>query len=270
MTHDASDAEPSLGAQAMAADIPPFEVVEGRYLIRFARTPDEIQDALRLRYEVFNLELGEGLDSSHVLGRDEDIFDNGCHHLLVIDTRDDVIVGTYRLQTHAMAARHAGFYSAGEYHLEDLGEEVLNDSVEIGRACVHVEHRKQRVLFGLWKGLAGYIEHTGRRYLFGCCSLTSQDPHEAREVLEFLRAHGHLHPTVHVRALPSFACVDSDSTPIDISRVNLPKLFNTYLRFSARVCSEPALDREFKTIDYLVLMDTATLPEATRQMFFPA
>ena len=52
------------------ANIPPVEIVEGRYVVRFARTREEIDAALKLRFEVFNLELGEGLaESGDGLGR---------------------------------------------------------------------------------------------------------------------------------------------------------------------------------------------------------
>jgi len=259
-----------LSAAGFPDNVPAFEVREGRYLIRFARTPEEVQTALKLRYEVFNLEMHEGLEASHVTGHDEDDFDAGCHHLLVIHEGDPAqpVVGTYRLQTREMAARHAGFYSDGEYVLADMGDEILNDSVEIGRACVAKEHRKQRVLFGLWKGLAAYILHMRKRYLFGCCSLTSQDPRDATEVSAYLAHHGKLRTDFRVRARDDFACVDPSPQPVNVADVKLPTLFGTYMRFGALVCSEPALDREFKTIDYLVVMDTDTLPAATRQMFF--
>jgi len=251
------------------AEAPPQVVIrEDRYVIRFAQTPDEVNAALRLRYEVFNLELGEGLESSHVLGRDEDEFDAGCHHLLVQDERSGAIVGTYRMQTREMALRNGGFYSDGEFDLAGLGAGVLADSVEVGRACVALEHRKQRVLFGLWKGLAAYMVHSRRRYLFGCCSLTSQDPHDGRGVYEKLQADGLVHPSIDVAPRPAVACPDPDRSPIDIASIKLPTLFGTYMRFGALVCSRPAIDREFRTIDFLVLMDTATLPERVRQTFF--
>ena len=259
-----------LGAASFPDNVPQVEIREGRYLIRFARTPEEVQTALKLRYEIFNLEMNEGLESSHVTGHDEDAFDAGCHHLLVIHEGDPShpVVGTYRLQTREMAARHAGFYSDGEYVLADMGDAILDDSVEIGRACVAKEHRKQRVLFGLWKGLAAYITHTGKRYLFGCCSLTSQDPRDATEVSAYLAAQGKQRTDFVVRAREDYACVDPDPQPVDVASVKLPTLFGTYLRFGALACSEPALDRDFKTIDYLVVMDTDGLPAATRQMFF--
>ena len=40
------------------------EIIKGRYAVRFARNSAEIVAALKLRYEVFNLELGAGLASS--------------------------------------------------------------------------------------------------------------------------------------------------------------------------------------------------------------
>ena len=267
-TPGADRPDPFPAVTSMAADPPQVVIHEDRYRIRFAQTPDELNAALRLRYEVFNLELGEGLESSHLSGRDEDAFDAGCHHLIVEDERNDEIVGTYRMQSREMAVRNGGFYSDGEFDLSGLGDEVLADSVEVGRACVAQEHRKQRVLFGLWKGLAAYLMHSQKRYLFGCCSLTSQDPHEGRAVLERLQADGLVHPTLSVQPRPEVLCEDTDPSPVDIDAVKLPTLFGTYLRFGALVCSPPAIDREFRTIDFLVLMDTATLPERVRRTFF--
>jgi len=41
-----------------------------------------------------------------------------------------------------------------------------------------------------------------------------------------------------------------------------------YMDLGAKVCSHPAMDREFKTIDYLVLLDVKKLDERTRMLFF--
>src|SRR5437763_1200950 len=81
------------------AAIPPGEIREGRYVVRFARTRQELDAVLKLRFEVFNLELGEGLASSFQTGRDLDEFDETCHHLIVTEAEQDKIVGTYRMQT---------------------------------------------------------------------------------------------------------------------------------------------------------------------------
>ena len=61
--------------------VPAGELVAGRYKLRFARSEKDLLDVQRLRFEVFNLELDEGLDSAFLLGRDEDEFDAYAHHL---------------------------------------------------------------------------------------------------------------------------------------------------------------------------------------------
>lgn len=50
--------------------------------------------------------------------------------------------------------------------------------------------------------------------------------------------------------------------------VELPKLFSTYLRIGAKVCSQPILDREFGTIDFFVIFDSLKMNEKYRKMFF--
>ena len=247
--------------------IPPVEIVEGHYVVRFARTSEEIDAALKLRFEVFNLELGEGLDSSLETGRDVDEFDAVCHHLIVMDRNENRVVGTYRCQTGEMAVSK-GFYSADEFELSHIPSSMLLDAVELGRACVSRSHRNTQVLFLLWKGLAAYVAYSRKRYLFGCCSLTSQDGSEGRRVFEILKASGHIHPSIRVQPLPGFEC-DANNLSIDEpTEVNIPKLFRIYLRFGARVCGPPAIDRLFKTIDFLVLFDIEEMGEQWRRVFF--
>jgi putative hemolysin len=249
------------------ASVPPVEIAEGRYIVRFARTRDEILAALRLRFEVFNLELGEGLESSFATGRDEDDLDAVCHHLIVLDTSAGRVVGTYRCQTGEMAAAR-GFYAAQEFDLSHLPSDVLLDSVELGRACVARSHRNTQVLFLLWKGLAAYTAYYRKRYLFGCCSLTSQDEGEGWRAFASLKQGGHLHTTFSVLPNPGFTCRAGDSDFDTTAEVNIPKLFNIYLRFGARVCGPPAIDRLFKTIDFLVLFDIEAMDERWRAMLF--
>lgn len=246
--------------------LPDGRIEAGTYRLRFARTEEDIDRLLALRFEVFNLELGEGLDESYDSGRDTDDFDANCHHMLVERT-DGTMIGTYRMQTAAMAARSHGFYSAGEYELEALPEGVLDQSVEIGRACIHRDHRKRNVLFLLWKGLARYVVHNRCRYLFGCCSLTSQDQAAGIRLYRQLKAAGKVVADVDVPPLPHTRCEAPDDRVAAMPEIEVPPLFATYLRYGARVCSRPAIDREFKTIDYLVLMDTAALSRRTRLIF---
>jgi putative hemolysin len=257
------------GAFIQPASIPAIEIAEGRYVVRLARTREEIDAALKLRFEVFNLELGEGLAASFATGRDVDEFDTICHHLVVVDADDHRVVGTYRCQTGEMAAAK-GFYSAGEFDLSRLPANVLLNAVELGRACVAQSHRNAQVLFLLWKGLAAYVTANRKRYLFGCCSLTSQDESEGKRVFETLKADGHLHPTLRVLPRAGLECDADDLSMAEAAEVHIPKLFRTYVRFGARVCGPPAIDRLFKTIDFLVLFDVEEMAGQWRTAFFGA
>ncbi len=247
--------------------LPEFTTEDRRYRVRMARDEDELRAIQALRFRVFNLELGEGLAESFATGLDQDRFDPVCHHLLVEERATDEVIGTYRLQTASMAEAHEGFYSAGEFDLAGLTRPVIEQSVELGRACVAAEHRNRRVLFLLWRGLAAYMLHNHRRYFFGCCSLTSQDPHEAWRVMAHLRANGQVRSDLAVRPLPGWECDIGDGPP-EPGPVKVPKLFRMYLRYGAQVCGPPAIDRCFKTIDYLVLVDSAAIDPGLYRMIF--
>ncbi|MDZ7267942.1 MAG: GNAT family N-acetyltransferase [candidate division KSB1 bacterium] len=247
--------------------LPDFELVEGNYHLRFVRSEAELDAVLKLRFEVFNLELGEGLDSSHETFRDEDHFDSRCHHVMVLDRALQQVVGTYRMQTLAMAGSREGFYAAGEYDLSGFPAGLLEHAVEIGRACVARPHRSARVLYLLWRGLAAYLTFHRKRYLFGCCSLTSQDPATAAWLMEYLLAHGRVHPDFLLQPHADYACYD-ETFKVRSGPAVMPALMKIYLIYGAKICSLPARDRLFKTIDYLMLLDTESLDQATRRFFF--
>ena len=257
----------------------------GHYRLRLAESPADREAACRLRFKVFNIELGEGLESSYVTGIDTDRFDAMCEHLLVEDKTSGRVVGTYRMQSGATAARNEGYYSEQEFSLapyEMLRPEVL----ELGRASIDREHRTPEVLMLLWRGIAQYANDMGLRYLLGCSSLNSNDPVEGWQMylqLENFRVSAEFmtEPTTAYAcpresrehdAQPS-SCED-DRSPADgesaVPRANamkVPKLLKTYLAIGARIAAPPAWDREFRTIDFLTLLDLKTLSAAARNRF---
>jgi putative hemolysin len=238
--------------------------------VRYARSLAELDELLRLRFAVFNLELDEGLAASYRTGRDFDPFDPQCHHLIVLHRPSGAIVGTYRIQTGAMAAAGRGFYTGAEFDLSRLPAEIVGQAVEVGRACIAREHRLRPVLFLLWKGLALYMAHNRKRWLFGPCSLTSQDPWDGKRALDQLERRGLLRRDVEIAAQPGWECVwaGEDPEPEKAEGLELPPLFEIYLRYAGRVAGPPVLDREFKTIDFFVLFDVEALTPRARRLFF--
>jgi putative hemolysin len=242
-----------------------IDLRQGPYHARLAWSEAERRAAFRLRFLVFNLELNEGLDAAYATGQDTDEFDAVCDHLIVEHAGTGKIVGTYRLQTGATASANKGFYSEREFDFSPYNQ--LGDSViELGRACVHRDHRSYEVLTLLWRGIAQYAMHHGGQYLIGCSSLTSQDPAHGTAVYGAMREHlvePHLRTTPQPAFTMPLALAENASDKI-------PKLLRAYLAVGAKICGPPAIDREFKTIDFLTLIDLAALHRRVHARFLKA
>ncbi|MDB4977716.1 MAG: hypothetical protein JWN48_6057 [Myxococcaceae bacterium] len=236
-----------------AVGVPPGVHRSGRYAVRFARSGDDLRAAQRLRFEVFNVELHEGLTDSYKTGLDVDTFDAHCHHLLVIDETAGEVVGTYRLMTTALATRDQ-LYTASEFDLTGIPDQVVRHGAEVGRACVAKAHRNGRVLQLLWRGIARYLDWNDKRYVFGCCSIPSLDASEIASVSLKLAREGYLHPRYHAAVRPALRTAELD-TIVASESASLTPLFSSYLRLGAKVCGGPAVDREFCVTDYFVVLD---------------
>jgi putative hemolysin len=248
--------------------LPPVDRHAGSYRLRFGRVPDDLAAVQRLRFEVFNRELGEGLAESWITGRDADPWDEIFHHIIIEHVPSAAVVGSYRLQTGFMAEEFGGFYSESEFDLQRLPRDVRANAVEIGRACVHAGHRNGRVIHLLWRGLAAYLLWNRQRYLFGCCSLPTMDHDLGRAAWQQLKREGFISRTHSVAPQSGHAIDVRSGSRRAVARGDLPPLFQSYLILGAEVCGPPALDAEFGTIDFFVLLDLERLEERTRKTFF--
>ena len=246
----------------------------GRYKVRLAEAASDREAACRLRFRVFNLELGEGLESSYDTGLDSDYLDIFCEHLLVESKDDGKIVGTYRMQTGPAAQANLGYYSEQEFNFAPY-EPLRSDILELGRAAIDREHRTPEVLTLLWRGIAQYANHMGLRYLIGCSSLNSKDPAEGWQMYRQLEQY-RVAPEFATEPTVKYVCpseqrgenAQPSSNPQDSSLPpKVPKLLRTYLAIGARICAPPAWDREFGTIDFLTLLDLKMLSAAARNRF---
>lgn len=256
MTHVRFGGPEALRADWGAVDLLTLPFESDRYRVGFAHSAACLTAAQRLRYEVFNVELGEGLPAAGEEGLDRDAFDDQMTHLVLVDQTSDRVAGTYRLQRAADAAAGLGFYSAREFDLAALSP-YLPEAVELGRACLAKEHRHFEAIALLWQGIGAYMNAFGLHYAFGCSSITSRDPADGWRAMAALRRNGYLHPEMLLPVREAYRCGEPPVAPGD--ELSLPKLFRTYLRLGARVVSEPAIDREFGTVDFLAWLDGRTV-----------
>ncbi len=238
--------------------------------VKLATSFAEFDAALRLRFEVFNLELQEGLSASYARGYDTDAYDAWCDHLIVKDVLSDAVVGTYRLLRGSVAARQLGFYSENEFDLDQL-KRLPGEVLELGRSCVARSHRSFATINLLWSALMQYAEQRGIRYLFGCASLHSAAAAEVEPLYAYLRKH-HFAPE-ECRVHPLEACRMPLRETLDeqfderLVRRKLPPLLKGYLRAGALVCGAPAFDAEFGTADVLVLMQMEQMATRYQQHY---
>ena len=242
----------------------PYLTETSLFRISLAQSPGELVECQRLRYDVFNLELGEGLSTSDRSGLDIDPFDSFCDHLMVRDLENGRLVGTYRLQTGEVARRNLGYYGNQLFHFS-VYEPIRHELLELGRACVHIDYRNIMVLHALWKGIAVYSSRNDARYLIGCSSISSQDENVGVAMYDALKQKYLVDPSLRTVPQPGHEC-RANGTPVDAGRP--PRLFRAYLEISGRICGPPAIDREFKTIDFLTMVDLANLPDRVRTRFF--
>jgi putative hemolysin len=235
----------------------------GRYRVTIAETLAEREAACRLRFKVFNIELGEGLQTSYKNGLDTDHFDLFCDQLIVEDRNSGSIVGTYRMQMGTTAARNLGYYSEQEFDFDPY-ESLRDSTLELGRASIDREHRSSEVLTLLWRGIAQYTRVYNLRYLIGCSSVNSRDPRVGwqmyRQLSEFLVREEYRSAPTAPYTLPF-----TEETPEAMAKV--PKLLRTYIGIGAKICGPPAWDREFGSIDFLTLLDMRELTPAARVRF---
>lgn len=243
----------------------------GRYRLRLAESVEDRDAVCRLRFKVFNIEMGEGLESSYQTGLDTDQFDLFCEHLLVEDKTSRRIVGTYRMQSGQTAERNLGYYSEQEFYFAPY-QPLRAGILELGRASIDREHRTPEVLTLLWRGIAQYATDMGLRYLIGCSSLNSQDPSEGWQMYRQLENY-RVSPEFATEPTLAYACpteqegADAQPSSSPLPTPKIPKLLRTYLAIGARVCAPPAWDREFGTIDFLTLLDLKLLSPSARNHF---
>lgn len=235
------------------------------YNISIAQNSEEVEAALRLRFNVFARELDRNFTSGTEI--DKDKYDDQCHHLIVKENKTGNVIGTYRLQSKEQADMGEGFYTAKRFKIEELPDDVLAGAVEVGRACIHEKHRNGRVLFLLWKGLAAYLEHYNKRYLFGYSALQTSNKQVAHNTYTYLGENDFLHPNFDISVREEYRCIPENGSN-STGEIDIPPLFKNYLDVGTKICSKPAYDRDLNLIHFVILLDVEAISDRTRRMFF--
>jgi putative hemolysin len=253
----------------MTAQAPPYD-------LRLATTAEDLTAAQRLRYEVFVVELGgDGPLVDHANRLERDRFDQFFDHLILVDRRRDPagldhVIGAYRILPCDRRAAAGQFYSETEYDLTPLlasGRRLL----ELGRSCVHADHRGGAAMFHLWNGLAEYVLERGIEVLFGVASFHGTDVPALAMPLSWLHHHHLAPPDMRVTARPphrqSMDLIPADQLDRKAAMAATPALIKAYLRLGGFVGEGAFLDHEFNTTDVCLVMDTGQMSARHREFY---
>lgn len=253
----------------MSAEVSP-------YAVRLATTPEDLTAAQTLRYQVFVQELGgDGPLVDHDKGLERDAFDPHFDHLILVDRRVDPashahVIGAYRVLPSDRRAAAGRFYSETEFDLTPLlasGRLLL----ELGRSCVHADHRGGTAMFHLWNGLAEYVLDRGIEILFGAASFHGTDIAALAQPLSYLHHHHLAPPEMRVRALAphrqDMNLIAKDQLDRRTAMAATPALIKAYLRLGGFVGDGAWIDRDFNTTDVCLVMDTGQMSARHREFY---
>lgn len=192
------------------------------------------------------------------LKKDEDKFDRYCDHIVVLDTVNKGVIGTYRLLLGSVAEKIGGFYSQTEFDLKNIKKNCSGQLLEMGRACVDPAYRSALIINMMWKTIISYIDEKGVKYIIGCASVNDPTPEKIGRFFEFFKKN--CFSPQRLRAKPLRKKIYPYTKNIDFSDTEvirmLPSLIKGYLKMGAFVCSEPVWDKEFNTADFFMMLDT--------------
>jgi len=228
-----------------------FQSEFGPYRVEVATSPEDLQKIIHLRSHSFVEDFAMQSEPGWI---DFDQFDVLADHIILkhIDTHE--ILGSYRIICSDFSHN---FYSAQEFGLENILD-LDGTKIELGRACIHREHRNGVTLNLVWKGIARYASLVNARYLFGCASVKTISPEVAYSI------YWHLYPLffnskIAAKVHPRYTCPRPsyfDSLPSwHAIESQIPSLLKSYLQAGAHICSEPALDIYFGCVDFLTTLD---------------
>lgn len=225
-----------------------------KLIVKLADCSEEIEQAFRLRYQVF-------VEEEHIehlkndSGIERDAYDDYCEHLIVRDEEKGLVVGVYRMLP-GYRVPDKGIYTCTEFDLTGFREQ-LPRALEIGRTCVHPDYRESKTMLLLWNGMLGYFGREEFTYLMGCASVRTEDPREMSMLYSYFKQKTYSIDRFRIAPLASHK-VEQLQAVGDVDEktafAKLPPMIKGYLRLGSEIVPEPAYDPLFHTYDFCMIL----------------
>jgi len=243
--------------------------------------PHILHEIGRLREETFR-HVGEGTNRS----MDIDEFDLYYHQLFIWDTDTKSIVGAYRVgkgKDILIQYGIKGFYTQSLFRINKQFQNILNESIELGRSFIVPEYQKKILpLFLLWKGILYFLlKHPEYRYLFGPVSISSRYSKFSKALLiEFIKSHyfnyrlaSYIKPRKKFKVnASSDADIILENTHNDLNKLDkviedieptnykMPVLLKKYIKLNAKIIGFNIDPKFNNALDGLMILDLFEVP----------
>ena len=238
-----------------------------RLSVKIARSENDIKAVQALRYDVFfNEYQAKAHTPSHADGLDRDMFDAHCAHLMVVDnSQDGRVVATTRLLLSARKPADIPYIADAEFSIPLLGA-ANGNYMEVGRSCVHKDYRDGNAIQLLWRGITKFVFACDIDFLFGCASFHETDPDKIAHELSYLY-HRHLGDAGNLARALDHIPMPADQIDDKTALASLPPLIKAYLQLGGVVGDGVALDDQFNTLDILMTVEIAKVPQTYVKFF---
>lgn len=231
---------------------------KGHFTVKTVENGDELEEALRLRFSVFHKEY---MAKRRGTGVDVDKLDYVCDHLLIRDNRTGKVVGTYRFNSSTFSDT---YYSSSEFDITDILK-LPGNKLELGRAAIHKDYRTGIVIALIWRGLSEYMSMAETDIMFGCASVKTTEPLEIGLVTNYFQKKGLVSDAMKVEPTKKYRVkslakaldyIEKNPFEYDAKEVEklIPALVHAYIKMGVKTYGEPAIDRAFRCIDFLIVL----------------
>ena len=241
-------------------------ILRGKYSVRFADHPRDVEAAQRLRYRAFIA----GRDAANRPDqRDADAFDDSCAHILVEDIRTGTLVCCFRFLP-LTGSEISRSYSAQYYDLTAL-EAYEGRMVEMGRFCIHPDFRDADILRIAWGAMTTYVDENNVDLLFGCSSFEGTMADEYMDAFALLKER-HLAPKrwlPRVKAPNVFrfaAKLGLRKPNLRAAMMGMPPLLRTYLVMGGWVSDHAVVDKDLNTLHVFTGLEVKRVPKGRARL----
>lgn len=231
---------------------------ENKFIVKFAETEEEKQQLYRVRYD----EMIRFFHEANNVKADEEIdytpYDDKAKAIIVIDPRNNMIVGSYRIMLSSDLGENEKFLCEEEFNLDTLKEskELI---AELSRAFVKTEYRNSNVLLLIWKYMFNYVLAVGARYIIGDVSFTSTNPIDSKDALSFVYYNYGVDDSFKITSSQqncSIKLLEKEEIDRIKCKEQMPTLVKAYMMFGAKFSKEYYIDKDFCSLDIFVLVDS--------------